>query len=414
VARVTLSEEERKARRDAAADYLSTQTQQLTQAPDFQAALRFSARLRSIKKPYSMSNMFLLLAQRPDATLVMSFDAWKTLGRTVKKGEKGLMIWHPMPQRTKPEAGAPSERTSADNNGDAGGMALTGKTPTRSRFFIRNSAFDLSQTDGDPLPEYPRPKPITESLENLETYWDAVLAELTERLGITFANDAPLPGWEGHGYYRPKDKHVWVSNELSRTEQFAVLLHEGAHALCAHHETRRTADYAFNEVVAESTSFLMLDAFGLSQSQALDHSMPYLAGYAKTPEVLLKGIEAARTVAQDFEASVMRRLDPTVVLNPLAALAEARAAASEDSPRRASSTGAGADDEPSLDDVLPVRVQPLPSAPLASPALAAHEDAETSEPPTPRVTWAPVTPSPLPEPEGTSDAPGLSTGVLNG
>ena len=89
---------------------------------------------------YSVGNLMLILAQRPDATQVAGFHTWRSLGRAVKRGEKGILIVAPMVLRTQRAEDVPAR-------GDDGGEQ-------RPRLAFRAvHVFDVSQTEGDPLPE---------------------------------------------------------------------------------------------------------------------------------------------------------------------------------------------------------------------------------------------------------------------
>jgi hypothetical protein len=98
------------------------------------------AETRATFHNYSMGNCMLIAMQKPDATQVAGFRAWQSLGRNVRKGERAIAIMAPMSVKER------------DARGDETGERLT--------FFRAVSVFDISQTDGEPLPEVPR-EPIT-------------------------------------------------------------------------------------------------------------------------------------------------------------------------------------------------------------------------------------------------------------
>src|SRR5215212_9354843 len=90
---------------------------------------------------YSFGNVLLILAAKPDATRVAGYQTWKSLGRQVRRGEKGLRIIVPMRGRT---AVSPAESETSDE-----------EKPKTERTIVRfgtGSVFDIAQTDGEPLP----------------------------------------------------------------------------------------------------------------------------------------------------------------------------------------------------------------------------------------------------------------------
>ena len=100
---------------------------------EFQAYLDVQARFHN----YSWHNCMLIYSQRPDATHVAGFRAWRKLGRHVRKGERGIVILAPCPFKRKVVDEETGEET--DRNGV---------------FFKAVHVFDVAQTDGEALPEY--------------------------------------------------------------------------------------------------------------------------------------------------------------------------------------------------------------------------------------------------------------------
>lgn len=92
---------------------------------------------------YSWGNVFLIMAQKPDATRVAGFQTWKALGRFVVKGAKGIGIIAPMRIR------------AAESKSDSGQEPLANERKPILRFKVVH-VFDVSQTDGQPLPEAAR------------------------------------------------------------------------------------------------------------------------------------------------------------------------------------------------------------------------------------------------------------------
>src|SRR5919197_4666466 len=101
---------------------------------------------------YSWGNVLLILLQRPDATQVAGFRTWQTMGRYIRRGEKGIRIVIPMRRRVEPKSDEDGEDPEA----------------TTRLSFGTGSVFDVSQTEGAPLPEVP--VPILEGEQGRELY----------------------------------------------------------------------------------------------------------------------------------------------------------------------------------------------------------------------------------------------------
>jgi hypothetical protein len=280
---------------------LTAAATELLNSDGWKAALRFASRSNrsNAGKPYSFRNLMLLMAQRPDASRVMSAVSWRKLGRFPLKGETALRIWAP--------ATGKKNRATAGADVDASAAPDESLPLTRKRQFVPFRlvpVFDVTQTQGDPLPEIPNPAVLDLPVAALEDYWTATCGHLTSTLGCTI-NQEPKRSGHASGFWRQKDKLLWVSPELPRVEQLAVLLHEGGHALAGHTGRVTSKEYDFQEVIAESTAFLALDHFGIP---AEDHSVPYLAPYAKEPTVLIPAIQEAIRIAREFIGGINAQL----------------------------------------------------------------------------------------------------------
>ncbi|MDP8969244.1 MAG: ArdC-like ssDNA-binding domain-containing protein, partial [Actinomycetota bacterium] len=113
---------------------------------------------------YSPTNTLWILTQRPDATRVASYRTWQQLGRHVRKGETGIMVFHPKPYWADPATGERVPPPAAERD--------RAKLERRVSFGV-GYVFDIAQTDGQPLPELGRPAPETaprELADHLERY----------------------------------------------------------------------------------------------------------------------------------------------------------------------------------------------------------------------------------------------------
>ncbi len=102
---------------------------------------------------YSLRNALLIAAQRPDARHVAGFHAWRRLGRTVRKGERGIAILAPLVRRR------PTAAEESEDEASSGEQSVEKKEPIEEVLIAFRGAyvFDISQTEGRPLPEFSRP-----------------------------------------------------------------------------------------------------------------------------------------------------------------------------------------------------------------------------------------------------------------
>src|SRR5579863_9637647 len=174
-------------------------------------ALKLYLAMMSRFHRYSWGNILLIYSQRPDASHVAGFHAWLKLRRFVRKGEKGIAILAPMVGKKK-----------ADDE-------LTEDAQTRLFGFRAAHVFDVSQTEGEPVPEFATvqgdPQQYTEPLTNF------ILARGIEL--VSSDTIAPAKGMSSGG-------KITLLPGLSPAEHFSVLVHETAHELL-HKAERRTA-----------------------------------------------------------------------------------------------------------------------------------------------------------------------------
>jgi antirestriction protein ArdC len=190
---------------------------------------------------YSFGNCMMIAMQRPDATHVAGFHAWLKFQRHVRKGEKGIVILAPMIGR--------SRTTESDDNREESSKRLIG--------FRAAHVFDLSQTDGEPLPEFAQvkgsPRHYTSRLKDLIA---AKSIELTYSATI-----GPAKGISSGGA-------ITLLPELEPAEEFAVLAHELAHELLHKDDRRTLTTLTIRETEAEAVAFVVCQAIGLETGSA--------------------------------------------------------------------------------------------------------------------------------------------------
>lgn len=232
----------------------------------FKTALAF----RRTFHTYSINNALLIAIQKPEATLVAGYKAWQQKGRQVRKGEKGIAILAPLMRKFK------------DDNGDE---------EVRPVGFRTTYVFDVSQTDGEAIPELPQPAPTGAGAT--QELFDALTADVTAR-GITVEREDDLGGaW---GYYQPKADRIVLRSDLGTAEATPVLIHELAHALL-HKDTDKPRHVA--ELEAEATAFLIAQELGVDTAA---FSFSYIAGWNTdgTPEQLTAALTVADRAAREY------------------------------------------------------------------------------------------------------------------
>lgn len=223
---------------------------------------------------YSLNNQMLIAIQRPDATRVAGFNVWKSLGRSVKKGEKGISILAPkVINRKDKETGKPE----LDANGK----------PVRAVVgFTSATVFDISQTEGEALPEVYKElseEPPAGFVEDLEA---AIVAN-----GFEVVYEKTGSG--ALGYTSPTTKRVVIDPDLSPGTRATTLAHELGHIECGHLE--RMDEYHSGhggcrgemEVQAESFSYVLSQMNGMRTN--LRPASEYVASWQRQePEAIRK------------------------------------------------------------------------------------------------------------------------------
>lgn len=211
---------------------------------------------------YSFSNICLMSSQRPTITRVAGYHTWRSMGRFVRKGEKGIVILAPIVKRRDVDAADEESRR------------ITG--------FRAACVFDVSQTDGDPLPE---PAAASGDPGNRTVKLRAAIAE--HGIAIDAADDlAGALGTSAGG-------RIQILNGLDPGEEFVVLVHEFAHELL-HRAADRPASRATRELEAEAVAFVVGDAVGL---EVADSSRDYIHSHRGDRDGLLASLDRIRGAA---------------------------------------------------------------------------------------------------------------------
>lgn len=223
---------------------------------------------------YSFNNTLLIALQKPEATLVAGYSTWsRKFNRHVKRGEKGIKIIAPAPVRKKeerekydPETGEPILRPD--------GQPETEEVEHVIPRFRVATVFDISQTDGEPLPELDTPE-LAGNVENFDIFMEAI--GMVSPAPVRYAEIAG----DAKGYYSSTGKEIVLREGMSEKQTMKTAIHEAAHAMCHDRDVMKELgekkDRMTKEVEAESIAFTVCSFFGLDVS---GYSFPYIAGWS--------------------------------------------------------------------------------------------------------------------------------------
>jgi hypothetical protein len=216
----------------------------------------------------------LIMFQMPSATHVAGFNTWKSLRRYVKKGEKGITILAPIVCHKKRQEEAEDYQQEQ--------TVLAGVKPV----FV----FDVSQTEGEPLPEFATisgdPKGHTDRLK-------AYVAEL----GITLEYSTDIAPARGIS----TGKKIVLLPNLTSAEEFSTLVHELAHSLLHRSERRSETTRTIRETEAEAVAFVVSHAVGLDSVEA---SSAYIQLWHGDKATLTESLHHIQQVASRVLAAI--------------------------------------------------------------------------------------------------------------
>ncbi len=287
------------------ADKLKEITDRLEQGvSDLFNSGRYEEYLRVMSKfhNYSFNNTLLIAMQKPDASLVAGFSAWKnTFKRNVMKGQKGIKILAPAPFKIKQEMEKIDPVTQKPVIGRDGKPVTEEKEITIPAFKVV-SVFDVSQTEGKELPSIA----VDELTGDVDRYEDFFKA-LKETSPVPIAFEKISGG--AHGYYHLEDKRIALDEGMSELQTLKTAIHEIAHAklhdidLNNPKQQENRVDRRTREVEAESVAYTVCQHYGLDTS---DYSFGYVAGWSSGRELaeLRSSLETIRNAAAEIIDSI--------------------------------------------------------------------------------------------------------------
>ena len=266
---------------------------------------RYKEYLRVMSKfhHYSFNNTMLIALQKPDASLIAGFSAWKnTHGRTVKKGEKGIRIIAPAPFKVKQEMEKLDPKTNMPLVGADGNAIIEEKEITIPAYKVV-SVFDVSQTEGKELPSIGVDE-LTGDVSQYEDFFTALKKASPVPIALEHIEGS------AHGYYHLAEKRIAIDDNMSELQTLKTAIHEIAHAKlhdidlnAPKEEKENRPNQRTREVEAESVAYTVCRHYGLDTS---DYSFGYVAGWSSGKELSeLKGsLETIRLAASELIDSI--------------------------------------------------------------------------------------------------------------
>jgi antirestriction protein ArdC len=220
---------------------------------------------------YSFGNIMLIARQKPDATKVAGLRTWNSLGRFVKRGEKGIFILAPMIGKKRKE-----EETPADEEKKSNGEP-------RLHGFRAVYVFDVLQTEGEDLPQLGE---VTGNpAEQLPRLIDFVQVQ-----GIKLEYSEKIAPARGLSY----GGLIQLLPNMTAAEEFSTLVHELAHEMIHKAERRALTSKTVKETEAESVAFVVAKAIGLETGSA---SADYIQLYRGDAKLLQESLEVVQSTA---------------------------------------------------------------------------------------------------------------------
>lgn len=221
---------------------------------------------------YSFNNTILIALQRPDATYVAGYGAWQQkFHRQVKRGEKGITILAPVPVKDKNISTDETNHETTSHDPDDEKVTM---------YFRPVSVFDISQTDGEPLPTLG-----VDELAGSADGYASFMKALSTLSPVSIRFDEIDGG--AKGYYHTVNKEIVIKSGMSEAQTMKTCVHEVSHAILHDRDRMKKEgvqkDRQTKEVEAESVAYAVCAAFGLDTGES--YSFPYIGVWSGSKEM---------------------------------------------------------------------------------------------------------------------------------
>ena len=248
---------------------------------------------------YSINNLMLIHAQKPDATRVAGFNKWKKqFDRHVKKGEKGIQILAPIIYKKKVEEALLDPDTKAPILDEHGKAVMEEKEITMPRFKVV-FVYDVAQTEGKPLPE------LASDLHGNVEQFDVFMEALRRSSPVPIEMKSLKPSLDG--YFSPSDQKIAIREGMSQVQTISAVIHEITHSMLHNYdklpEGTEKKDNRTQEVEAESVSYSVSQYYGIETGE---NSFGYIASWSAGKELkeLKASLETVRQTASTLITSI--------------------------------------------------------------------------------------------------------------
>lgn len=287
----------------AITDQLEAGIQALFESEKFQQYLKILSKFHD----YSLNNTLLIAMQKPDATLVAGYTAWKKqFGRQVQKGESGIRILAPTPYKKKMEVDKTDPITGEIIKNSDGTSVKESKEVLMPAFKVVN-VFDISQTDGKPLPTI-GVNELTGDVAQYEMFFEALKKACPVPIGFEQIDGG------AKGYFHTVENRIAIQEGMSQVQTIKTAIHEMTHQKLHSIDPTAKTDPAepkltrnHKEVEAESVAFTVCQHYGIDTG---DYSFAYVAGWShgkETPE-LKASLDKIRKTASEMITEIDEHL----------------------------------------------------------------------------------------------------------
>ena len=279
---------------------------------DLFASDQYAAYLKTMSKfhSYSLNNIMLIYMQKPDVSLVAGFNRWRDqFQRHVLKGEKGIKIIAPAPYKKKLEREKRDPKTNLVMR-DENNNPIKEEYEITIPMFRVTSVFDVSQTDGKPLPTISHE--LTASVEHFDALYEAVLRSSS----VPIEMEAMADG-QADGYFDLSKQRIAIREGMSESQTILAAIHEITHAMLHNYDMKAAQghpdpekppkDRRTMEVEAESVSYSVCAYYGIETG---DNSFGYIGNWSKNKELpeLKASLETINNTASAIISNIDRNL----------------------------------------------------------------------------------------------------------